>query len=198
MLAGGPGSGKSLAAGQLAEHVSLRHGPVALFALEMGTADTRRRMLAKLARISTRRLRSGAIRDTDWERISIALGTLAKMPIRIFDRVPRKGTRELRRGLQHMAATNPPRLVIVDHANFLSDAVISDGRSSKHDRLDRMYQELLAIASEFNVVMLLVQHLNREGMMGVPTLAHLRDGGNLEGHAHIVIFAYRPNPINDP
>lgn len=197
-IAGAPGSGKSIAVTQLAEHIAANHGAVALFALEMGMAATVRRMLAKRAGVSTRHLRSGKLIGKEWERLSEAMGALSTMPLRIFDRVPRKGTHELRRGLQHMALTAPAVGCIVDHANFLTDAAIGDARSSKHDRLDRMYQELLAIATEFNVLMVLVQHLNRDGMTGTPTLANLRDGGNLEGHAHAVIFTHRPDPQNDP
>ncbi len=198
VLAGAPGSGKSMLVWQLAESCA-RVAPVAFFALEMGTQDTIRRAIARRSRIATRRLRTGAVRGQEWDRIGESLADLGRLQLRIFDRVPRKSVRDLRRGLQYMQSQGQAaKLVVVDHANFLADAVISDGRSSKHDRLDRMYQELLALASEFDLVMLLVQHLNRDGMQGVPTLAHLRDGGNLEGHAHIAMFVHRPDPTHAP
>lgn len=190
VCAAAPGMGKSIAVAQIALHGAQHHGQVALFALEMGTLDTVRRMLGKEAGVSSRRIRAGDLNPYQYDRIAGAMETLGALPITIFNKFPRKSVADLRRGLLLMSQRDPVRSVIVDHANFLSDAN-ADSKLSKHERLDRLYQELLMIAAEFQCVMYVVQHLNREGMKGRPSLDNLRDGGNLEGHAHAVIFPYR-------
>jgi hypothetical protein len=57
-----------------------------------------------------------------------------------------------------------------------------------------VYRRLLSMADEFGAVLHAVQHVNREGMRGKPSLRDIRDGGNPEGHAHAVIAPYRANP----
>ena len=34
-------------------------------------------------------------------------------------------------------------------------------------------------------------------MTGRPTMAHIRGGGNAEGHAHAILFPYRENALSD-
>ena len=189
--AAAPAQGKSIAVSQLALHTAEKHGQVAMLALEMGTADTVRRMVGKEAEVSSRRIRSGDLNSYHYDRIGDAMNKLNPLPMRIFDRFPKKSVADLRRALTLMAHDGPISAVVVDHANFLADAN-ENTRATKHERLDRTYQALLGLASEFSCVMHVVQHLNREGMKGRPNLEHLRDGGNLEGHAHVVVFPYRP------
>jgi replicative DNA helicase len=189
--AAAPAMGKSIAVSQLALHIAEVFGQVAFLALEMGTSDTVRRMVGKESEVSSRRIRSGDLKPYHYDRIAAAKDKLSPLPIRIFNRFPKKSVADLRRALTLMAQDGPISAVVVDHANFLADAN-ADTRSSKHERLDRVYQELLGIASEFSCVMHVVQHLNRDGMKGRPSLENLRDGGNLEGHAHVVVLPYRP------
>lgn len=195
--AAAPQMGKSIAVGQNAIHIAIHDGAVALFALEMGIRKTVRRMLGKEANITSRNLRLGKVYGSDWERLGAAMDKLGRLPVRIFDRTPRKSVSDVRRALLRMSAVEPVKAVFIDHANFLAEAK-SSGRMSKTEALDEVYKALLEIASEFDCVMHVVQHLNREGMKGEPNLENLRDGGNLEGHADIVIFPYRPNIAGDP
>lgn len=195
--AGAPQTGKSIAAAQTALHIAKYEGAVAFFALEMGIGGTIRRMIGKYSGVSSRRIRMGDLRDSDWERVSIAVAELSNLPIRLFDRTQRKTVSDVRRCVARMAAKEPVTAVFIDHANFLADAM-SNQKIPKTERLDAVYQELLQIAAEYDCVMHIVQHLNRAGMEGEPGLINLRDGGNLEGHAHIVIFPYRPNIAGEP
>lgn len=195
--AAAPGVGKSIAVAQLAMHVAQRHGAVAFFALEMGTAGTMRRLLARAAGIASRRIRLGDLRGDEHERFAAAYETVRTVPVTLFDRTPRRSVTDVRRCVRRIASDAPLMAVVVDHANFLADAT-AQGRASKHERLDAVYQGLLEIAGEFDCVMHVVQHFSREGASGEPGLHHLRDGGNLEGHANIVVFPMRRDMAREP
>lgn len=85
----------------------------------------------------------------------------------------------MRRELRAIAQRMPTAAVVVDGVNFIADVDGTRGdRTTKHERLDRVYRSLLRIAKEFGCVMHAVQHVSREGMRGRPTLADIRDGGN--------------------
>ena len=189
-----PKMGKSAALVMLADFVSAHYGAVAMFALEMGVDASAMRLLALHSSISARAQRAGELSDADLERIAAAQAAIADRPITFFD-LSYSRLADMRRELHVLAKTAPIAAVILDHVNFLTDVDGARGdRTTKHERLDRVYRELLRIAKEFGCVVHAVQHVSREGMRSRPTLADIRDGGNPEGHAHAVIFPYRPNP----
>ncbi len=190
-----PKMGKTGAVFTLADYIAAKYGRVALFALEMGIDATAMRLLALYSGVSARAQRAGELTDRDLECISDARATLAQRPISLFD-LSCSRLADMRRELQSLSRKAPIAAVVVDHVNFLSDVDGARGdRTTKHERLDRVYRELLRIAKEFNCVMHAVQHVSREGMRGRPSLADIRDGGNPEGHAHAVIFPFRANPM---
>jgi replicative DNA helicase len=190
-----PAMGKSGAVSTLASFLAGRYGGVGIFPLEMGKENTTRRLIAMHSCVTTRRQRLATdLRPADFERIGAAVGWLRALPLYIFER-RHKSLADIRQALKAHAATDSPlRAIVIDHVNFLLEANESRERSTKHERLDRVYRELLDLAEEFRVVVHAVQHVNREGMKGRPTLADIRDGGNIEGHAHAIIFPFRAHP----
>ena len=192
--ASAPKMGKSAAVDMLADFLAAMYGQVAVFALEMGIDATAMRLLALHSGVSARAQRAGEVTEHDLERIADARATLARRPMRLYDRSCSR-LADIRRELHALSRKAPIAAVIVDHVNFLNDVDgVRGDRTSKHERLDRVYRELLRIAKEFGCVMHAVQHVSREGMRGRPSLADIRDGGNPEGHAHAVIFPFRANP----
>jgi len=189
VLAGSPGVGKSSLAVQFGVHAAITRGPVAVFPLEMGDTDTVRRWLASMARLDVRDMRRGDLRGEQWDRFADSIASATEVPIKLFDADRRLSVADIRRDCRTMTGLS---LIIVDHPGFLTEAALS-GKSSKHERLEAAYIDLRNIGKELGVPMLVVQHLNRSGMNKRPTLAELRDGGNLEGIAHIVLFPYREN-----
>ena len=190
-----PKMGKSAALTMLADFIAAHYGAVAMFALEMGVDASTMRLLALYSGISARAQRAGELNDADLERIAESQAAIASRPITLFD-LSCSRLADMRRELHALSKAAPIAAVIVDHVNFLTDVDgVRGDRTTKHERLDRVYRELLRIAKEFGCVMHAVQHVSREGMRGQPTLADIRDGGNPEGHAHAVIFPYRPKPM---
>jgi len=196
VIASAPAQGKTGVVLDLADYIGERYGGVAFFTLEMPVIAISRRWIALHSGISARSQRLGDIRDSDWGRISAAMETISKRGVRLFGRDEASSIAAIRRELSFLAREAPTRAIVVDHVNFLDDANASAGRDrmTKHERLDLAYQKLLSLASEYQVIVFAVQHVNRKGMGARPTLETLRDGGNLEGHASAVIFPYRPDP----
>jgi len=198
--AGSPKAGKSALVTCLSDYIASKYGTVVYFALEMGEQPMVRRYLAMRSGVSARKQqRVEYAEDSDEaDRIAEARAWLELEPI-VF--VERRGISlaEIRREMQRLAASEwPPVAMVVDHVGFLRDVDAKAGeRTSKHERMDFVYRELLRIAQDYDVVVHAVQHVNREGMKGKPSLADIRDGGNPEGHAHAVIFAYREFPTGD-
>lgn len=98
----------------------------------------------------------------------------------------------LKKSIDTLASKSRISCIVVDHIGK-----ILQGKSetkSRNDASEAVVEFLANMAVEYDCVMHVVQHLNRAGYGQRPTLANLRDGGNTEGHANIVIFPYRKYP----
>lgn len=193
---GRPKDGKSSAVAQLMQYVAERYGAVVLFALEMGENSVVRRLLGNRAGISSRRLRSGKLVGQDWDRLSDAMSDLAQLPVYIYSQS--RSVSQMRRTLLSLSAKMPVKAFIVDHMAFVSDVLNRPRNQTENDALNQAYLRLLELCKELDCVGHVVTHANRAGYDHEPTIANIRGGGNLEGHAHTIIAPYRENPAEDP
>ena len=82
VLAARPSMGKTAFALNIAEHVAVQEGlPVVVFSMEMGASQLALRMVGSLGRIDQQHLRTGALRDDEWGRLSEAVEKLGKVSL---------------------------------------------------------------------------------------------------------------------
>jgi replicative DNA helicase len=194
-----PKMGKSALIAEIAMHVAETQGPVAFFALELGERPTEKRMLSLRSGISQFDMRDPNLSDDKRNILADAAQEIYDLPIKFFGGVPQLSVADIRREARKMKReAGDLKAIVIDHINFTKDATSFGSKMSKHERLDEAYMKLIAVAKELEVVVHIVQHTNRQGMQGPPTLSTIRDGGNIEGHAHTVLFPYRPDYINEP
>jgi hypothetical protein len=190
-----PGGGKSAATWMVADHAASNHeGTAVIASIEMGEIDAVQRLISLYSGITTSQLRSGQLSANEWEKLSYTERHLADRRLAILGRDGRN-LDSLHKALEAIASRTKISCVVVDHLGK-----ISQGKSSTRNRNDAVEDVIEALANmavEYDCVMHVVQHLNRVGYGQRPTLANLRDGGNTEGHANIVIFPYRKEP-NSP
>jgi replicative DNA helicase len=189
--------GKSSALNTLAHYTAEEEGLVLYFALEMGWRNTIRRLIATVGNIEARLIRKGELNRFETDRFGEGMEAIASLRLRCFNR--RKSVADIRRIARRLHHDEPVKAIIVDHVGFLSDVTRRPRGVSMNEALNLAYIELLELAEELGCVVHAVAHINREGMKrGEPRLEDIRDGGNPEGHAHVIIAPYRPDPINDP
>ena len=88
VLAARPSMGKTAFALNIAEHVAVKEGlPVLVFSMEMGAAQLALRMVGSLGRIDQRHLRTGALRNDEWERLAEAVDRLGRVQM-FIDETP--------------------------------------------------------------------------------------------------------------
>ena len=131
-----------------------------------------------------------ADRRVDWEKITRAGGKLYNLPIRIDDTGALTYTEIRRRARQHVKRYDT-RLVIVDHLH-----ITHGEKNQNRDReIGSITAGLKSAAKELNIPILLLAQLNRQLEMRQdkrPKLSDLRDSGNIEQDADMVMFLYRP------
>ena len=86
VIAARPAMGKSALAVSMAQHVAVEQNtPVVIFSLEMSKMELTQRLMCAEARVDSNRLRRGQLQESDWPKLSHALGRLAEAPIFIDD-----------------------------------------------------------------------------------------------------------------
>jgi replicative DNA helicase len=189
-----PSMGKSALMLQLAANVA-KKGVAAVFSLEMSAAQLRDRLLAAEGPIQHYAIRSGRLGDKDWERLSFAIANLEKSGMYIDDTsemtIPyfRAELRRLRRQVGDV-----PLVAFVDYLQL----VRVNGRS-RVEELAEVTKSFKAVAKELDATVIALCQLSRkceERQDKRPLLSDIRESGNIEQDADLVIFLYRDKYYN--
>lgn len=192
-----PGGGKSAATWMVADHAAVKHpGTAVLVSAEMGEIDAVQRLMSLYSGITTAQLRSGKLSSAEWERLAYTEKNLGNRRLAVIGRDGRD-LNALHKSIEGIAKAGPISCIVIDHIGKILQKNSAVGRN-KNDAAEDIIEALANWAIEYDCVMHVVQHLNRAGYGQRPTLANLRDGGNTEGHANIVIFPYRKFPNGGP
>jgi replicative DNA helicase len=165
---------------------------VVFFSLEMGYLELTQRILAAEAGVDSRKLRTGRIPETDWNRISSAVGRLADAPLFIDDN-PHLTVMDMRAKCRRLKATHGDlALVVVDYLQLMS----SGQRRSENRQVEvsELSRGLKVLARDLDVPVIALSQLNRSLEYRAdkrPMLADLRESGALEQDSDVVAFIYR-------
>jgi replicative DNA helicase len=202
VLAARPSMGKSALVANIAENVAVDHGrPVALFSLEMSVTELAQRFIASRARIPGDKLRKGQVARNDWPKVVRACETLNQAPVWIDDSSD-IDILELRAKARRLHSKEQRRgglgLVIVDYLQLMRADSSADSRVQQ---VGLMSRGLKILARELEVPVLAVSQLSRapeqrSDTHKKPILSDLRESGQIEQDADLVMFIYREEYYN--
>ncbi len=196
LLAARPGMGKTSLALNLALNVARGGKTVAVFSLEMSREQLATRLLSSEALVENNRLRTGLLRETDWEKIAGAATVLNRLDIRIDDN-PLLSVADMNakcRRLEGLA------LVVVDYLQLMTSAGGGRGGENRQQVVSDMSRMLKIMAKELNVPVICLSQLSRANEKRDdkrPMLSDLRESGAIEQDADIVLFLYRDDYYNE-
>lgn len=193
ILAARPSMGKSALVTNMAENAALEHGkPVALFSLEMSEAELAQRFVASQARIRGEELRKGRVAENRWPKILEACQRLSDAPLYVDD-TSDMGILELRAKARrlHQQSEDGLGLIILDYLQLMR----ADSRiENRVEAVGQMSRGLKILARELQVPVIALSQLSRAVESRTdkrPILSDLRESGNIEQDADLVMFIYR-------
>jgi replicative DNA helicase len=200
VLAARPSMGKSALVANIAENVAVKsEKPVALFSLEMSETELAQRFIASQARMSGDKLRKGQVASGDWPKVIKACEALEKASLWIDDSSD-IDILELRAKARRLHAREKPRgglgLVIVDYLQLMRPDRMNENRVEQVGQISR---GLKILARELDVPVVAVSQLNRAAEQRPdkrPLLSDLRESGQIEQDADLVMFIYRDEYYN--
>ncbi|MDB5083509.1 MAG: replicative helicase [Bacilli bacterium] len=192
IVAARPSVGKTAFALNIAQNVAVRaNQPVAIFSLEMSKEQLVNRILSAEANIDAGKMRTGALDEADWPKLTMAIATLSEAPIYIDD-TPGITVGEIRSKLRRLQAERGVGMVLVDYLQLIQ------GRSTRGDNRQQEVSEisrtLKQIARELNVPVIALSQLSRsveQRQDKRPMMSDIRESGSIEQDADIVAFLYR-------
>jgi replicative DNA helicase len=205
ILAARPSMGKSALVTNFAENVALhpeRPRPVALFSLEMSESELAQRFIASQASIKGDDLRKGRLNDPrKWKRVLETAARYDRAPLFVDDSSDigmlemRAKARRLHQ--QTMAEYGGLGLIIIDYLQLLRTDARTDNRVQAIGEISR---GIKILARELEVPVIALSQLSR----GVesrtdkrPMLSDLRESGQIEQDADLVMFIYRDEYYNE-
>ncbi|SHN69439.1 MULTISPECIES: replicative DNA helicase [Desulfitobacterium] len=200
VIAARPSMGKTALVLNMAQNAAVRAKvPVALFSLEMSKEQLVQRMLCSEAMVDQQRVRTGDLLDTDWPKLTRAVGPLSEAEVFIDDTVG-ISLAELRSKARRLKMEHGLGLIVIDYLQLMSLGRRSESRQQEVAQISR---GLKGIARELNVPVIALSQLNRgveQRQDKRPIMSDLLESGAIEADADVISFIYRDeyyNPESD-
>ncbi|WP_088104588.1 replicative DNA helicase [Halalkalibacter urbisdiaboli] len=192
IVAARPSVGKTAFALNIAQNVATKtQENVAIFSLEMGASQLVQRMLCAEGNIDAQRMRTGALNAEDWQKLTMAMGSLAKAGIYIDD-TPGVKVNDIRAKCRRLKQEHGLGMIMIDYLQLIQGS--GRGGENRQQEVSEISRTLKAIARELEVPVIALSQLSR----GVesrqdkrPMMSDIRESGSIEQDADIVAFLYR-------
>ncbi len=183
-----PSMGKTALAMGIAAHIATEKSlPVLVASLEMGEADLTARLIAGEARLNHR---GAELTEVERSRMGIAAKQLAIAPLFINDR-PTSTPQSIRSEARRLKAKEGLALIVVDYLQLMT----AGGRiNDRQAEIAEVSRSLKVLARELEIPIIAVSQLSRkleDRSEKRPLLSDLRESGQIEQDADLVLFLYR-------
>lgn len=197
ILAARPSVGKTAFSLNITLNAAVRHNvPVAFFSLEMPKEQLAMRMLCAESVVRSEAVRNGTLGDKEWERLARGIHDLTEAKIFIDD-TPALSVMEMRSKARRLKMDQDIGLIVVDYLQLLRFPGKTDNRQQEVAEITRTIK---ALARELEVPVISLAQLSRASEQRSdrrPNLSDLRESGEIEQAADLVMFLYREDYQNN-
>lgn len=197
-----PSRGKTAAVVGILAHNAAHGVPCLLFSIEMDRQDIGVRFLSVASHVPAVDIndeRQPFDRDA-WNKLTSATGELEKVSLTVDDRplTMAKIVEESHRWFAKKvkAAGHEMGLIAIDYLGLIKS---DEGSENRNREVAMLSRETKRIAKTLRTPVILVAQLNREAAkrMGDPQMSDLRDSGEIEANADMIIFPHPwPRDVN--
>jgi replicative DNA helicase len=193
VFAGRTGMGKTTMLSFITKEIAICRN-VLFCSAEMNMDSLSDREVAQSAGIPTTSIRLGKYTDDIYDKILDAIGKISERKVYLYDEIPMTTDKILQAALT-MKLRHGLGAIVVDYMGILGDDY---GRNS-YERVSYISRKIKEMARTLNVPVIVAVQLSREIEKREdkrPELVNLRDSGNIEQDADVVLFLYREGYYN--
>ena len=191
-----PSMGKTSFAINIAAAAARAGKTVAVFSLEMPKEQIVMRIMCGEARVNMQAVRSGTLRESEWQKLGSVLPRLSKENLYIDDTAGLTPS-QLRSRCRRLKLEKGLDLAVIDYLQLMA----ADGRTENRQlEVSEISRRLKALAMELDIPLIACAQLSRANTQRSdkkPMLSDLRDSGSIEQDADIVMFLHRPDYYNE-
>lgn len=192
IVAARPGMGKSSFMLSMALHIAMEERlPVAIYSLEMSKEQLVMRALSMLSGVPLQNIRRGFINEEDRNKLISAALEISRCDVYIDD-TPNLSTTDLRIKTRKLKKEKGIEAVFVDYLQLLRPPT---RRASRQEEVAEISRNLKALAKELTLPVVALAQLSRQVEHRSdkrPQMADLRESGQIEQDADLIIFIHRP------
>ncbi len=186
LLAARPSIGKTAMALTMATAAASAGHQTGFFSCEMSGEQLAFRLLAGESRVNISNLSSGFLRDKDFMRIVDAGNGLNDLPI-LVDDTPNPLLSHIK-GRARQMVRQGVSLIFIDYLTLIKYGSTSMPRP---ERVGEIGKQLKQLSRELKIPVIVLSQVNRDSEGKEPTLGNLRQSGELEEDADMIIFLHR-------
>jgi len=199
IVAARPSMGKTTFAMNLVENALMASDrPILVFSLEMPAEQLITRMLSSLGRIDQTRVRTGALEEDDWPRLTTAVNMLRDKPLFIDDQAGISPNEMRARARRIVREHGDIAMIMVDYLQLMQ--LKTGGVESRTAEISEISRSLKALAKEMQCPVVALSQLNRsleQRPNKRPVNSDLRESGAIEQDADVIMFIYRDEVYNE-
>lgn len=192
ILAARPAMGKTTFALNIAMNAAVKHQiPVAVYSLEMPKEQLAMRLLSSESKLDSKRLRTANLHEHEYKSLMHALGVLSDAPIYIDDTAGLSPL-ELRAKTRRLMVEADVKLILIDYLQLMKGG--KRRSESRFHEMSEIVREVKGFAKESGLPIIALSQLSRaveQRQDKTPQLSDLRETGEIEQTADIVMFIHR-------
>lgn len=197
LIAARPAMGKTAFALNIAQYAAFRDNhKVAMFSLEMSKEQLVTRLMASESMVDSQMIRTGDLRDSDWEKLLEGAALIGNSQMIIDDTASTLA--EIRSKCRKYKQSYGIEMVVIDYLQLMNGSN-SRRNESRQQEISEISRGLKVLARELEIPIIALSQLSRavEARQDhKPMLSDLRESGAIEQDADVVMFLYRDEYYN--
>lgn len=193
VIGGRPSMGKTQFAVLFAKAAGMSGNETLFLSLEMTKIQLVMRMINEQDGISFYNMKSGRLTREEWELINKKIAELEAMKVNIADSISARYIQNIKSMARKLYRQGKLKLLIIDYLGYIKTNLKFGIRQQE---VGYITSEIKALAKELNIPIILLSQLSRPvkgQQVQKPELSDLREAGDIEQDADIVIFPHRPS-----
>ena len=183
IIAARPSVGKTALALNLCTNIAKQGKCVAFFSLETSPEKVFDRIAASIAGINFGKIKRQTMEEDDWAKFVQASDMLVKLPLSIV-----KASGQSVAWIRGEALRLKADVVFIDYLGLINGT-----GKSRYEIITNVSMELHNMAQQTGITVFALSQLNRNATGRRPTMADLRESGQVEQDADVIVLLHRVN-----
>lgn len=192
IIAGETSQGKTSLAVSIMRNAACHGAKIAMYSMEMKKEQITARILSMESGVPSNEIMYSRLTDSQMQSIDKGIGRIAGKGI-YFDDRSTSNIDTIISSIRYMKLKYDIDGAVVDYLQILN---VNMKGANKEQQMGDVARRLKNLAKELDVWIIALSQLNRDKDNPIPSLARLRDSGQIAEAADVVILIYRPEVYN--